>query len=93
MGSMISAWRLRLHAENGLSLSSSPKPLCPSASLDSHRHPHTTLKTEAEGGLDDAVREIIAAARAAGAPVVFALTRKRLGEVRSRSSEWGRGCG
>lgn len=36
---------------------------------------------EAEGGLDDAVEALLAAAATSDVPVVFALSRKRLGEI------------
>ena len=36
---------------------------------------------EAEGGLDDLLASILVQAEAAGIPVVFALSRKKLGQV------------
>jgi selenocysteine insertion sequence-binding protein 2 len=36
---------------------------------------------EAEGGLDDTISAILGACTEAGVPVVFALSRKRLGEI------------
>ena len=36
---------------------------------------------EAEGGLDDLLASILAQAQEAGIPVVFALSRKKLGQV------------
>jgi len=37
--------------------------------------------TQSEGGLDDKVEEIIKAARSCGVPVIFALSRSRLGKA------------
>ena len=36
---------------------------------------------EAEGGLDDLLTSILAQAKAAAIPIVFALSRKKLGQV------------
>ena len=38
---------------------------------------------ETEGGLDDLLGNILGQAEQAGLPVVFALTRKKMGQVRS----------
>lgn len=37
---------------------------------------------ESEGGLDDLLGNILSQAEAAGLPVVFALSRKKMGQVR-----------
>jgi hypothetical protein len=48
-----------------------------------HTHAHT--HTQSEGGLDDKVEEIIKEARKHGIPVVFALSRSRLGKALGKS--------
>ena len=59
----------------------------PHGTHDIHTHAHTCthMHTQSEGGLDDKVEEIIKEARKHGIPVVFALSRSRLGKALGKS--------
>jgi hypothetical protein len=59
----------------------------PHGSHDIHKHAHPCPPTQkkSEGGLDDKVEEIIKEARKHGIPVVFALSRSRLGKALGKS--------
>ena len=47
---------------------------------------------EAEGGLDDLLTSILTQAEASSIPVVFALSRKKLGQVCSLAGGWQQGA-